>query len=69
MSASSFSRIVDENMTGGVVSVSIGKESFGSFSVRDTLVTADGGVSMTDSKDAINWVQTMDLGALCAVPQ
>ena len=54
VSVSSFSRIADENMTGGVVNVSIGKEPFGSFSVRDTLNTADGGVSMNDTTDVIN---------------
>ena len=49
-----FSRTVDEHMTGGVVNVSIGKESFGSFCVRDTSITADGGVSMNGARDVIN---------------
>ena len=54
VSGSSFSRIVDGHMTGGVFGVSLCKRSFGSFSVRGTLITADGGVSMNEAIDVIN---------------
>ena len=40
----SFSHVTDEHKTGTVVNVSIGKESFGSFSIRGSLVTSDGGI-------------------------
>ena len=46
VNVSSFSRIVNERMPGRVVNVSIGNESFCSFSIRGTLITSDGGISM-----------------------
>ena len=54
VTVTSFSRVTDEHLTGVVVNVSIGKESFGSFSIRGSLVTSDGGVSVNDARDVIN---------------
>ena len=70
MNVTSFSRVTDEHLIGVVVNVSIGKKSFGSFSIRGSLVTSDGGISVNDERDAIlcslgckPWV--MLLFALC----
>ena len=54
VNVSSFSRIVEEHMTGVIVNVSVGKESFGSFSTRGKLVTADGGMAISEATDVIN---------------
>ena len=51
---SQFPRIVEEHMTGVIINVSSGKESFGSFSIRGTLITSDGGMSTSEATDVIN---------------
>ena len=70
VTVTSFSRVMDERLIGAVVNVSIGKESYGSFSTVGSLVTSDGGVSVNDARDVINcslgctpWV--MMRSALC----
>ena len=50
----SLSHATDEHLMGTVVNVSIGKESFGSFRIRGSLVTSDGGISVNDAKDVIH---------------
>ena len=54
VNVSSFSRIVDEHMSGVIVNVSIGKDSFGSFSIIGKLVTVEGGMAMSEATDVIN---------------
>ena len=49
-----FSHVTDEHLTGMVVNVSIRKESFGSSSIRGSLVTSDGGISANDAKEVIH---------------
>ena len=54
VNVASFSHVTDEHLTGMVVNVSIGKESFGSSSIRGSLVTSDGGISANDAKEVIH---------------
>ena len=54
VNVTSLAHVTDEHLMGMVVNISIGKESFGSFSIRGSLVTSDGGISVNDAKDVVH---------------
>ena len=66
----SLSHVTDEHLMGMVVNVSIGEAPVGSFSIRGSLVTSDGGISVNDAKEKTSQsrMQTMDNVALRAMP-